>query len=127
MPLPFRALLPVLLDLVCVLAFAFGGKSEHEVDESDWVVLAIGWPFALAAVVAHVLLLVRGRETRRVWPDGVAIVAVTYVLGMVLRDVSGRGISGGFPVVAAIFLLVTMLGWRALATVVTARRGASGR
>lgn len=120
---------PLLADLVCVLAFAIGGKSSHEAGDSDWVVLAIVWPYAVAALVAHVGLLVRERPTGRVWPEGVVVLAVTYVLGMGLRAVSGRGLAPGFLVVAAIFLALTMLGWRGvaqLATRLSARRAREG-
>jgi hypothetical protein len=85
------------------------------------VLLSIVWPFALAALLAHVVLLLRGLPTTRLWPSGVVVVATSYVLGMVLRVVSGRGVEGGFPVVAALFLAATMLGWRALVLLV--RRG----
>ncbi len=115
-------LLPVVADLVCVLAFAAAGKGSHEASDSNWVVLAIVWPFALAVALAHAGLLVRGRQPRRTWPEGVVVVAVTYVLGMLLRVVSGRGIAVGFLVVAVLFLALTMLGWRSIAQVVTGRR-----
>jgi len=103
---------------VCVLAFAFGGKSSHEAGDSDWIVLVIAWPFALAAVLAHLGLLARGRRTPRVWPEGAIVVATTYVLGMLLRLVAGRGIAVGFLIVAVLFLAVTMLGWRLVAGLV---------
>jgi hypothetical protein len=117
-----RWLWPLIADLVCVLALALGGKGSHEADASEWVVLAIVWPFAVAAVVAHGWLLWRGRSARGVWPEGVFVLAVTYVLGMLLRGVSGRGLAVGFLVVAALFLALTMLGWRLVAHVV-ARHG----
>lgn len=113
-------------DLGCVLALAVGGKSSHEASDSGWVVLAIGWPFALAAGLAHVWLISRGRQTRRAWPEGVTVLAVTYVLGMLLRAVSGRGMAPGFLLVAGAFLALTMLGWRVavrLATNLRAKRG----
>lgn len=118
---PPLALLAVVLDLACVLGFALGGRSTHESGDTLGVLLSIVWPFALAALLAHGLLLLRGLPTTRLWPSGVAVVATTYVLGMVLRVVSGRGVDGGFPVVAALFLAATMLGWRALVLLV--RRG----
>lgn len=118
-----RAWLPALLaDLLCVLVFAFGGKSSHEAGDSNLVVLAIVWPYALAAVLAHVVLLARGRQPRRVWPEGIAVVATTYIVGMLLRAGSGRGIAVGFLVVAAVFLAVTMLGWRSVAQLLARRR-----
>ncbi|MDO9495577.1 MAG: DUF3054 domain-containing protein [Nocardioides sp.] len=107
-----RWLWPLLADLACVLALAVGGKGTHDADESAWVVLVIAWPFALAAGLAHIGSTLAGRPTRRVWPEGAIVLAVTYVLGMGLRAASGRGLAPAFLVVAAIFLTVTMLGWR---------------
>lgn len=113
---PVRAWLPaVLADLACVLVFAYAGKSSHEAADSDWVVLAIVWPYASAVVLAYLALLLRRRHPDRVWPEGAVVVAVTYVLGMLLRVVSGRGIAVGFLVVAAVSMALTMLGWRWIA------------
>ena len=117
-----RWLGPVVADLVCVLALAIGGKNSHEAGDSDWVVLVIVWPFSLAAAAVHVWLVAQGRQTSRVWPEGVLVLAVTYVLGMVLRAISGRGMAPGFLVVAALFLTLTMLGWRVVALLLTRRR-----
>lgn len=117
-----RRLWPLVADLVCVLALALGGKSSHEPGESDWILLTIAWPFALAALVAHLLLVSRDRPTMRVWPEGATVVGVTYVLGMLLRGLSGRGLAPGFLVVAAIFLTVTMLGWRTVAHLIARGR-----
>lgn len=117
-----RRLGPVVADLACVLAFAAGGKSSHEAGDSDWVVLAIVWPYALAAGLAHAGLARQGRPAGRVWPEGVVVLAVTYVLGMLLRALSGRGLAPDFLVVAAAFLAVTMLGWRGAVWLATRRR-----
>ena len=106
-----------------MLGFAVAGKGSHEAGASQWVVLAIVWPFAVGVVVAHLGLLSRGGSPARVRPEGIVVLAVTYVLGMVLRVVSGRGIAVGFLVVAAIFLALTMLGWRAVLRIVAQRRG----
>lgn len=123
---PVRWLGALVLDLVCVLALAVGGKSSHDAGESEWVVLAIVWPFALAVLVAHGLLAWRARPARRVWPEGVAALVVTYALGMVLRALSGRGLAPGFLVVAALFLTLTMLGWRVVMQLVERRRVTGG-
>ncbi len=117
---------PVIADLICVLALALGGKSSHEPGDSDWVVLTIVWPFAAAVLLAHLLLVWRHRPARRPWPEGVVVLAVTYAAGMVLRGLSGRGLAPGFLVVAALFLALTMLGWRLAALLVVRRRAASG-
>lgn len=122
-----RWLVPVVADLGCVLALAVGGKSSHDPGESAWVVLAIVWPFAVATVLAHGWLVLRGGRTRRVWPEGAVVLVATYVLGMLLRAASGRGTAPGFLVVAAVFLAVTMLGWRIAAGLVTHLRAARAR
>lgn len=122
-PQPTGRWLPaVVADLVCVLVFAFAGKTSHEASASDWVVAAIAWPYALSVVLAHAGLLLRGRQPRRIWPEGVVVLAVTYLLGMVLRVLSGRGIAVGFLVVAVLFLALTMLGWRCVVQLVLRRR-----
>lgn len=105
-----------------MLAFAFGGKSSHEAGDSDWVVLLIAWPFALGTVIAHCVLVGRGRDTTRVRPAGVVVLAATYVVGMALRVATSRGIAVAFLFVAIVFLGVTMLGWRAVAGLVSGRR-----
>jgi len=117
-----HAVWPLLADLACVLALALGGKGSHEASASDWIVLTIAWPFAVAAVLAHAGLAVRRLAPARVWPAGAVVLAVTYAAGMLLRAASGRGLAPGFLVVAALFLALTMLGWRAVAGLVTARR-----
>ena len=122
-----RWLWPLVADLACVLALAVGGKSSHDAGDSGWVVLAIAWPYAVAAGLAHAWLTSRGRQTRRAFPEGAVVLGVTYVLGTLLRAVSGRGLAPGFLVVAAIFLAVTMLGWRGVAYLVSSRRGADAR
>lgn len=89
--------------------------------------LAIVWPFALAAVLAHLWLAWRGRETRRLWPEGMVVLAVTYVLGMLLRAASGRGLAPEFLVVAGAFLALTMLGWRAVVRLAARLRATRSR
>lgn len=116
-----RSVLPLVADLVCVLAFAFGGKSSHEAGDSDWVVMAIAWPFALAALLAHVALAAGRRPTTPLRPAGVVILGTTYVGGMLLRVAEGRGVAPAFLVVAVLFLALTMLGWRLLAGLATRR------
>lgn len=122
LPPTTRWLPPVIADLACVLVFAFAGKTSHEASDSDWVVLAIVWPFALAVVLVHAGLVLRGRQTRRLWPEGAVILAVTYLVGMLLRVASGRGIAVAFLIVAVLFLALTMLGWRGLAQLALRRR-----
>ena len=125
MPVTPRRLWPLLADLVCVLALALGGKNTHDGSDSSWVVLVIAWPFAVAALVAHGVLVWRSWPASRIWPAGVLALAVTYVLGMGLRAASGRGLAPGFLVVAFLFLAATMLGWRLVAALTSNRHSRS--
>jgi hypothetical protein len=113
---------PLLADLVCVVAFAAGGKSAHDESSTWWVIARIAWPFALACLLGWAYLLRRRWDPRRWRPAGFAVLASTYVLGMVLRLISGRGIAIGFLIVAAVFLSLTMLGWRFVAAAWATRR-----
>ncbi len=120
-----RWILPLLADLVCVLAFAFGGKSSHEASDSNWVVLVIVWPYAAAVVAAHARLIIQKRWAGRLWPEGAIVLLMTYVFGMLLRVGTGRGIDGAFLLVAIAFLTATMLGWRAVVQIVARRNNDS--
>jgi hypothetical protein len=117
-----RWLWPLVADVGCVLALAAGGRRSHDPTDPGWVVLAIVWPFALAAGLAHLWLASRGKDTRRVWPEGVIVLAVVYVLGMLLRAASDRGLAPAFLVVAGVFLGLTMLGWRGVVQLAARRR-----
>lgn len=114
MDLTLRRALPIVVDLVCVLAFAFGGKSAHESHAGLGTVLAIAWPYVVALAVGWVAAIWNGMRGLQVWPGGVLILVTTYALGMLLREVEGRGFATGFLIVAACFLALTMLGWRAI-------------
>lgn len=109
---PAYAGLCLLGDVVCVLLFSLGGHQSHEADSSQLVTLRIAWPFLVGLAVGWAVLVWRGWSARRVWPAGVAVLASSYVLGLLLRVATGYGISGGFPVVTLLFLAITMLGWR---------------
>ena len=115
-------LLGLLADVVCVLVFSLAGHQSHEASASQLVTLRIAWPFLVGCLVGWAVVARRSWTAYRVWPAGTTVLAATYVLGLLLRLVSGRGISGGFPIVTIVFLAVTMLGWRLVVGFVRARR-----
>jgi hypothetical protein len=112
----------ILADLVCVLAFAAGGKSAHDESSTWWVILTIAWPYALAMLAGHLWAQQREFASWQPWPAGVGILGFTYAVGMGIRLATGRGVAVGFLIVAVIFLAVTMLGWRLVAGWVSRRR-----
>lgn len=109
----------MLVDTAFVLLFAGVGRSSHAEGLSVAGVLTTAWPFLAGLVGAWLLASAiagrrasQGVEAVALLPWGVAVPVVTWALGMGLRVVSGQGVSGGFPLVALGFLLVTLVGWR---------------
>lgn len=111
-----------LLDAVCVLAFAAGGRSSHEEALSLGGVAQTAWPFLVGLGVGWlVLLAVSRRGHLSVLPAGVVLVLASWGLGMGLRLLTDQGASGAFPLVALAFLTLTLIGWRLVAAGVSRR------
>ncbi len=64
------------------------------------------------AVAAWAVLAWRRWSAARTWPAGVVVWLGTYVIGMVLRGLSGEGLAPAFLVVSLLFLGLTLVGWR---------------
>ncbi|HWV77103.1 MAG TPA: DUF3054 domain-containing protein [Isoptericola sp.] len=107
-------------DLVCVLVFTVVGTLSHDTAGVGHVAL-VGLPFAVGLAVGW-LATRAWRAPAQAWPTGVAVWFATVVLGLVLRPVLGiGGVEVSFAIVTAVFLGVTMLGWRALASLAARR------
>ncbi len=104
------------LDLICVSAFvALGLRSHSEAD----TFLQVAAPFVAALAVAWLVAApLRAPESLKA---GAVIWLVTLVGGMLLRRVGGDGTAATFIAVAAIFLAITMLGWRGIRELVVRR------
>jgi len=102
----------VVVDLVCVIVFAVLGKAVHDEHRSWWYFFVIVWPFVVALLVSHDVVWRMRMSSRKVAPGGILILLATYIVGMALRALTGGGMAIGFMIVAAVFLLVTMIGWR---------------
>lgn len=110
-------------DAVAVLAFTLIGIASHD----GSLVAAFGrvvWPFALAAALGWVMTRA-WQDPARIWPTGVLIWFMTVFGGLMLRGVSGQGLAWSFTLVTAVFLAITLLGWRAL--VAALRRGGAAQ
>lgn len=113
---PTWAIAAFVADLFFVFLFAFLGKESHEAQSALSLVLTIVWPYVVGLLFAWAILNTRSWRADRAWPAGVAVWLVTYVLGTALRGASGRGLAPGFLIVSVIFLGLTLVGWRLLAT-----------
>ena len=99
-------------DVASVMVFVIAGRSNHGAEESATGVLHTAGPFLIA--------LVLGWAVMRAWQDpvslrvGAGVLAVTVVGGMALRRfVFDDGTQASFVLVAAAFLALFLLGWRA--------------
>ena len=118
--------LAVVLDCCCVLVFVVIGRASHTKGESVAGIASTAWPF-LAGLAGGWLAARTWRQPLRLWPDGVGAWLGTVAVGMVLRVVAGQGTAVAFVVVALVFLGLFLLGWRALARLLSARLAARRR
>jgi Protein of unknown function (DUF3054) len=117
------------LDAAIVLAFAAIGRRSH--DESGGVasVLATAAPFLLGLAVGWVVVGVVARRRHGrfgTWLDtdgGFDIWLATIAVGLLARRfLWDRGTALSFVIVAAVFLGVALMGWRAIADRVRSSR-----
>ncbi|MFI9507053.1 DUF3054 domain-containing protein [Nocardia sp. NPDC052566] len=115
-----KKLVPLVVDALLVILFCVIGRQSHDeavltgLLRTFWpfgVGLAIGWLVALAAA-KWIYRDVRFDGTA-LWPTGILVWLGTLCGGLLLRLISGQGVSGLFPVIAAAALALFLLGWRA--------------
>lgn len=114
----------IAIDLVLVAIFAVVGRASHREVLSLGGVLQTGWPFLVGCLIGSVLAC---RVMRLGWlREGLLVWAVTVVVGLFLRGVTGGGLAFGFLVVATLVLAIFLIGWRMVAWRVTVARPDSG-
>jgi hypothetical protein len=117
------AALAAAADIVWVLVFAAIGRRSHDEHEGVVAVLATAWPFLVGVGVGWVAARAWHRPLA-LWPTAVAVWAATWAVGMLLRLATDQGIAPSFQLVAAVFLGLGLVGWRALALLASRRRTA---
>ncbi|WP_411700574.1 DUF3054 domain-containing protein [Conyzicola sp.] len=121
-PATRTALLAFLTDAALVLVFVLIGRASH--DENPMLgALVTYWPFLVALLVGWVLARA-WRSPLAVLRSGVPIWVTTVALGMLLRVLADQGVQWSFVIVTSVVLGVFLLGWRAVAHLVSARRRA---
>jgi len=111
-------------DVILVLVFVLIGRVSHKEDLSILGILTTLWPFLVGLIVGHIVMRAWRAPFRIVW-TGIGIWIATVVVGMLLRLVSAQGAALSFVVVATVVLGIFLLGWRAIALLVTRRRSPS--
>jgi hypothetical protein len=114
-----KVLAAAVLDLVFVVAFVLIGRASHREDLVRS--LTTLWPFAVGLLVGWIGARAWNAPFR-LFPTGVIVLAGTVIVGLLLRTASGQGIQLGFVIVTAIVLTIFLLGWRAVALLVSRAR-----
>ncbi len=117
--------LPIALvvDLVLVILFTIIGHYTHSNDLDPQGIVTTAWPFVAALVVAWVVAAVWDRPLSPL-ASGTGIWAITVLLGLVIRGLTGAGGDPGqvpvsFMIVATTLNFITLVGWRVIATAVS--------
>jgi Protein of unknown function (DUF3054) len=106
---------PLVLDVVLVVLFAFVGRRSHAEGLDVGGILRTALPFLVGTAAGWLLASVTLDSGPRSLPFGAVVVACTVVVGMVLRRVAAQGTAPSFVIVATVVLTVLLLGWRLVA------------
>ncbi|HEY5164338.1 MAG TPA: DUF3054 domain-containing protein [Acidimicrobiia bacterium] len=114
-----RAGIAAALDGVCLVAFVVLGRGSHGLNGgSDWFVTVL-WPFVVGWYAAAFITGLY-RAARHPWRRAAVTVALGVTLACVIRvAATSRSTPVVFGVVAFSFLLLTTVGWRVAARLVT--------
>ncbi|MGW4333263.1 DUF3054 domain-containing protein [Rhodococcus koreensis] len=118
--------LPALaLDVVLVIVFCAIGRRSHDEANALTGLATTAWPFLSGLAVGWLATVALYRDKFDAFlivPTGIVVWLSTLVVGMLLRVVSGQGTAFSFIIVAGTVLAVFLLGWRAVAKIVTNAR-----
>jgi uncharacterized membrane protein len=103
------------IDALLVVVFAYAGRASHAEALDAAGVWQTAWPF-LAGLVIGWLVTGAWRHPMTPWPTGALIWGTVLIVGMLLRVATGQGVALAFVIVAAVTLVVSLVGWRAIVT-----------
>ncbi|MCT1690415.1 DUF3054 domain-containing protein [Brevibacterium sp. p3-SID960] len=110
----------IVVDACLVALFTIVGHYTHHQSLVPEQILSTAWPFLAGLVIAWLLNAVWAAPLAPL-RTGTGLWATTVLLGLVIRALTGEGTEGPFIVVAASLNLVTLVGWRVIATAVAGR------
>jgi len=121
-----RPWIPALIDLVLIVAFAGIGMSSHEESVNAATLVSVAWPFVVGGAVGWLVSLA-WRNPAAPLRTGVPVWILAAGGGMALRVLTGGGFAVPFLIVTLVVLAVFLIGWRAIAALVSRIRGRRGR
>lgn len=112
--------LALVVDAGLVLVFAAIGRATHDGDvlgPAGSGLATTAWPFVTGLLVGWAVSLAWRRPLAPL-RTGLPVWAITILAGMALRALSGQGVAVAFVIVAAVTLLIFLVGWRAITALV---------
>ena len=113
---------PVIGDVLAVILFAAIGRASHAEGLTLLGVLETAWPFLAGLLVGWAVVNAVQWPGEKVWPAGVAIWGSVLVVGLVLRGLTGAGLSMPFPIIAGVSLAVVLLTPRAIGAILARQK-----
>ncbi len=108
------------IDTALVTAFVAIGRRNHDEDPGIAGLLGTAAPFLVGLVVGW--LVARAWSAPLTVRTGLVVWPTTVAVGMMIRRLVGDGTALSFIIVAAAFTGFTLVGWRIIASLVSARR-----
>jgi hypothetical protein len=107
-------------DVAWLVVFVLLGRSSHTEGESVAGIARTLWPFLVGLALGWVVARA-WRLPGAVVPTGMVVWLVCVGVAMALRAASGQGVAAAFIGVALAFVGLGLLGWRALAGLISGR------
>ncbi len=99
------------IDVVAIIAFVVIGRKNHDEGSALSGLIEVAAPFLIALALGWVVA--RAWKSPMAVGTGVIVWLVTIIGGLVLRKVAfDGGTATPFIIVASLFTLVTLVGWR---------------
>ena len=119
-----RIALGLALDTALICMFAAIGRRSHAESGALLSIVTTAWPFLAGMAVGWLVWVSAVRRAPLRVREGIPVWLATVAIGMVLRHLTDAGTAVSFIVVATVFLGAALLGWRAVAELITNRRRA---
>ncbi len=102
------------IDVVAVIAFVIIGRKNHDEGSALSGIVKVAAPFLIALALGW--LATRAWKSPMAVATGIVIWLVTIIAGLALRKVAfDGGAALPFVIVASLFNLATLVGWRCIA------------
>jgi len=116
-----RIALALVLDAALICVFAAIGRHSHAETGALLGVATTAWPFLAGMTAGWLLSLLAFRRVPLKVRDGIPVWLCAVTIGMALRGLTHAGTAFSFIVVATLFLGAMLLGWRAVAMLMSRR------